>query len=344
MKKFFVVAAVALAMVLSAVASYAVSEAGVLFLIIAPGARAGGMGEAFVAVADDATAIHYNPGGLAFQSGREVSLMYSKWLPGLVEDMYYIFGAYRHSIEGLGTIGANVTYINEGEQFYTTEEGPDVVGTFGSNEFAITLSYGAQLNEKMGLGVNLRFIRSNLAPFGAGAERGNGRANAFAVDVGFLYRSIFLKGLSLGVNLSNMGPKITYVDADQADPLPTNLRVGWAYKLLDQKYNKLSVAVEFNKLMVRRYKDGKSDPFYKALATAWSNEDTPVLNAGVEYWYGEVVALRTGYHYDRDGKVKYPTFGAGLKYANYHLDFAYIAAGEGHPLSGTPKFSLTVDF
>ena len=213
---------------------YAVSEAAVLFLMISPGARASGMGEAFVATADDATAVFWNPAGLAYLYGKEITIMHANWLPQFAGDMYYDFLAYRQDIEGVGTIGANVTFLNMGKQTITGESGPDPLGEFSSYDIAFSGSYGTTITENFAMGVSLRYIRSNLAPQGQGAEIGEGKANAFAFDVGLLYKFPFLNNrLSWGMNLSNMGPKIAYIDVAQADPLPTNLKTGLAFKLVD---------------------------------------------------------------------------------------------------------------
>jgi hypothetical protein len=332
--------------------SYAVSEAGVLFLMISPGARAAGMGEAFVAIADDATAVYWNPAGLAFQTGREIVAMHTNWLPGFGSDLYYDFLAYRQNLEGVGVIAGNITYLNLGEQTHTDADGTEL-GKFNSHEFAVTVAVGAKISENMAVGLGLRYIRSSLSGdnIQVGSEKGSGKANAFAVDIGWLYKAGFLRGLSFGANLSNLGPKIAYIDAAQADPLPTNLRVGLAYKAVDTEFNRLSFALDFNKLLVVRHKDGTSDPFLKALVTAWSNQSASeelkdvIIGVGVEYWYSNLIALRTGYHVDEAGKANYATFGFAIKYSLYRFDFGYVATGdEGHPLSGTSRFALTIGF
>jgi hypothetical protein len=329
---------------------FAVSEAGVLFLLISPGARAAGMGNAFVSVADDATASFWNPAGLAFQTGREVTFMHAKWLPQLVDDMSYEFFAYKQYVESLGgTLGGNITFLNLGEQVYTRDD-PTPLDTFTSWDLALTLNYATRLNPNLGLGVGMRYIRSNLAPMGAGEEKGKGIGDAFAVDLGVLYHFGFIKGLRFGANLSNMGPKITYVDADQADPLPTNLRVGFGYDVINSEFNKMTVVVETNKLLVVRHKDEKPQPFYQAIFTSWGDESLSdqaaklISSIGLEYVYSSMIFIRTGYYYDEEGKVKYPTFGAGLQYSAFRFDFGYVAAEQGHPLSDTMRFSLTAAF
>lgn len=331
---------------------FAVSESAVLFLLISPGARASGMGESFVALADDATATYWNPAGLAFLEGKEIIFMHCKWLPGLVDDMFYEFASYRHHIKSLGgTVGINATYLNMGEQVWMGETSGDKLGTFYSYDFAVSIAYGTKLSENVGLGVTMRYIQSMLAPdwVKVGEQKGSGSGNAFAFDVGVLWKMKFLKGLSFGANLSNMGPKITYVDASQADPLPTNLKIGFAYNVINKKYNKLTLSIDTNKLMVVK-KNNKSDPFYKAIFSSWTDGSFSeqlhrlITCFGTEYVYDNMIFLRVGYYYDEIGKVKYPSFGAGLQYNKYRFDFAYVAAEEGHPLSDTMRFSLSVGF
>ncbi len=364
MKKVMITLILTAVVLLTAVQSYAVSEASVLFLMISPGARAAGMGEAFVGLADDATAVFWNPAGLAYQQGRELTLMHANWLPQFGDDLFYDFLAYRQSFEGIGTLGVNATYLNLGKQIQTDEDSPDPIGEFSSYEYAISLTYGALIAENWSVGAGLRYIRSNLSPVSAGLQPGDGRANAVAFDLATLYKFPFAPNLSMGVNLSNMGPKITYVDAAQADPLPTNLKLGFAYKAVDSKYNRLTFVADMNKMMVHRYEDEngetQSDPFYKALFTSpWIIEETTendqgeessqsmfngTLSGGVEYWYSDLIALRAGYYWDEPGKVDFVSFGAGIQYHLYRFDFGYISAGEGHPLSNTMRFSLTMGF
>ncbi|HOH08909.1 MAG TPA: PorV/PorQ family protein [bacterium] len=357
MKNVFKSLIAAVVVLASVVPALAVSESAVLFLQISPGARAAGMGEAFVALADDATAVYYNPAGLGFQRGKEITLMHTNWLPQLGTDLFYEFGAYRHHFENIGTIGINVTYLNLGTQSRTDESGPDPIGEFSSNEYAVSLTYGTQLSEKWAVGLGARFIQSNLSPFGAGSEEGDGRASAFGFDLATLYK--VSSRFSVGANLSNMGPKITYIDAAQADPLPTNLRVGFAAHAINNKYNKLTFVADVNKTMVKRYSDGTSDPFYKAIFTSpWfeekktiSEKDTTtenvfkgIVSGGAEYWYNDLFALRAGYYWDQDGKVDYFSLGAGIAYNLYRFDFSYVSADEGHPLANTMRFSLSIGF
>jgi hypothetical protein len=337
----------ALVMLFSVGAAHAasVSQAGVLFLKISPGARPGGMGEAFVALADDATATWWNPAGLAFQETREVTMMHVNWLPQFkLDDLYYDFISYAHHVPEWGTFGGNIVFLNLGETTRTNEFNQEL-GTFSSYEAALTLSYGSIMSEDMSLGVNMRYIYSHLSDRGAGAEKGSGVATSIGIDVGWLYK--VTPRLNLGANLSNMGPEIAYIDRAQADPLPTNLKAGFAYHVIDSEYNRLTVVGDVNKELVRRDADGEPDPFYIAMFTAWGDGslvETMIYNAGLEYWYSDLIALRVGYWNDQLGQVKPTTFGASLKYNLYRFDLSYVAAGEGHPLQDTMRFSLTIGF
>ncbi len=317
------------------------------FLLITPGARASGMGESFVSIADDATATYWNPAGMAFHTGTKVALMHAKWLPQLADDLYYEYATATHPIKDLGTVGFSITYISLGLQSITGEDSPEVLGTFSSNEFALAGSFATKVGANNSVGVVLKLIRSNLAPeLDNTTQKGDGSGTSFAVDLGYLHKNLLLDRLNLGVNLTNVGPKITYIDAAQADPLPTNLRLGLSYELIKQEYNTLIIGTEINRLLVAQGDDGKALPVYQAIFKAWGDEPLSeemkhiIYNAGAEYWYNNFVALRAGYHYDRDGRVKYVTFGAGLKYSSLNLDFGYVSAGEGHPLSDTMRFSL----
>lgn len=321
------------------------AEATGIFLLIAPGARQGGMGEAFVAVADDATATWWNPAGLGFLNRRELTLMHVNWLPAFhLPDMYYDFISYVNRIPDWGTVGVNVVFINLGESPWTDDLGTQL-GTFRTYETAISGSYGTNLSERMGLGLNVKFIYSHLSDKGAGQERGSGVATNFAVDLGWLYKwqdPLLHKPLNFGANLQNMGPKMAYIDQAQADPIPTNLKAGLAWEPINDGYNRVTLTGDFNKLLVRKHPDGKTDPFYIALVTAWTDEPVfldMIYNTGVEYWYSDMVALRLGYWNDELGKLKPITYGASFKVSAYRFDFSYI---KGSTQENTLRLSLNI--
>jgi hypothetical protein len=341
-----------------------VSTSAVPFLLIAPNSRAGGMGEAGAALADDATALYWNPGGLAFQTGQEVSISHAAWLPAFnLSDLYIDYLVYRRQMPELdGTLAASITFLNLG-QFTRTEIDPTPLETFNAYEFGITVGYSTKLTEELGLGLNGRFIHSRLAPFATAEEQGRGVASGFSFDVGMLYKPKSLEipftGLDIGehfmagFNLSNLGPAISYIDRAQADPLPTSLRLGVGYKIINGEFNKLTAIMDVTKLLVRKRADGTSDPFYKAIFTSWTDKplreelrefDTSV---GLEYWYNNWIALRAGYFYEdpQYGNRKFMTFGAGIRFDIFGFDFSYISTSEEqHPLGETLRFTLLISW
>ncbi len=328
------------------------SEAGVIFLKLPPGARPAGLGEAFIAQADDATATWWNPAGMAFIESQEVALMYVNLLPQFhLDDLYYSFVSYVQHIPEWGTVGGNIIFTNYGKIEGKDEYNQDT-GTFHSYDVAFTGAYGSPVNNKLGIGVAAKFIYSHLADQGAGAEKGSGVGTSMAVDLGVMYREAFMRKLTLAATLTNMGPAISYIDRAQADPLPMTIRVGASYKILDSEFNRLVVNLDMQKELVDRYEgganDGRAVPFYIAMFTSWTNNDLQneidgvIPSIGMEYWYSDLVGLRMGYYYDKLGD-RYPTtFGFSLAYSSYRFDFGYISAGEGHPLTDTMMFSLNL--
>ncbi|MBV6398778.1 MAG: hypothetical protein CDJEALGM_01156 [Ignavibacteria bacterium] len=343
---------------------------GVPFLLIGPNSRFSGMGESGAGIADDATAMHWNPAGLSFQtdSDLEINFTHSPWLAGLgIGDLFYDFVASKKYVPELnGTLGASLTYLNIGEIIYTDELGnTDPSRNYKAYELAFAVGYGTKLSNDWGVGVTTRFIYSRLSPgdLQVGNERGTGTAFTTSFDLSGMWRPSggpkFLKDkLSIGLNLSNLGPKISYVDADQADPIPTNLRLGIAYQILKNEGNEITLAADFSKLLVNRFTDENgnpaSDPFYEALFTSWKGGingigKTIQSSIGVEYWYGapRLIALRAGFFYEdpSNGNRRFITLGAGIRYSKYGFDFSYIdALVDNHPLANTLRFGLIANF
>jgi len=362
-KKIFGMAVV-LIVAFSQLANAQVSTSAVPFLLIAPNSRASGMGEGGVALADDASALYWNPAGLAFQQGQEVSISHANWLPAFnLSDLFIDYLVYRRDMPELdGTVAASITYLNLGE-FTRTENDPTPLETFKAYEFAVTAGYSTRLSDDLGIGINGRFIHSRLSPFGTAEEQGRGIASGFSFDVGMLYKpktlEIPLLGVDIGehftagFNLSNMGPSMSYIDRAQADPLPTTFRFGIGYKILNTEYNKLTAIIDVNKLLVRKHADGTSDPFYKAIITSWGDKSIGEefrefdSSVGLEYWYSNLIALRAGFFYEdpQYGNRKFMTFGAGVRFDIFGFDFSYINTfEEQHPLGETLRFTLLISW
>ena len=349
--------------------TYAQGEAAVPFLLLAPDSRAGGLGESGTGLADNSAAIFWNPAGIAFLTGTELSITHSNWLPQFNLDLFYDYLTYRQYFEELdGSVTASITYMNFGEFVRTGPDSPDPIGTFRSFDAALTLGYATKINPDWGLGFNFRLIHSRLSDAPTAEEQGSGVATSVSFDVAAMWRPErfvlpFIDEdiggkLSIGVNLSNLGPKIYYIDRAQADPIPTNFRLGFAYKILDDEYNSMIYTLDFSKLLVSR--DGAtSKEFYQAIFTAWADDRASeeirdiVTSMGLEYWYGSpgdfLFALRSGFFCEDPsyGNRKFLTFGAGIRYDIYGFDFSYITTsvfkgGENHPLSDTLRFTVLI--
>jgi hypothetical protein len=263
------------------------------------------------------------------RSQSEVTLMHAKWLPELAPDLYYDFASLVTHIDGLGTVGGNITFISYG-QFQRTGEGGIPLGTFESFDLAATVSYGTSLTNKLKGGISTKIIYSRLADQGAGTEQGSGTSTGFALDLGLLYQHS--SRLNLGLAITNIGPKMAYIDAAQADPLPTNMAIGFAYKLKQTDYLKWLVTAEGNKML-----PSSNGSFSKALrAVVW--------NGGTEIVYANIIAGRVGYIYDRDGQIKALTVGAGLSLLKrFKFDFAYIPSnGNALSLANTLRVSMAI--
>ena len=351
--------------------SLAQGEAAVPFLLLAPDSRFSALGESGAGLADNSSAIFWNPAGIAFLTGSDVSITHSNWLPQFNLDLFYDYLSFRMYIEDIsGSVTSSLTYMNFGEFIYTDETSPDPKGTFSAFDAALTLGYATKLGSDWGVGMNFRIIHSQLSTLQVGEEQGEGVATSVSFDLAAMWRPevIDLFGwktenrFSVGANLSNLGPKITYIDQAQSDPIPTNLRLGFAFHLLSDEFNSLMFTMDFSKLLVSKSETvvngdtvSTSDDWYEAIFTAWGDDPGSeelrdiVSSFGAEYWYGTpgdfLFALRAGYFYEDPsyGNRQFMTFGAGLRYDIYGFDFSYISSvTENHPLDETLRFTILI--
>lgn len=355
-----------------------VGQSSVIFLLIEPDSRSAALGNTGVARADDANATFWNPAGLAFQRGTEVNFTHINWLPELSNDLALeqLYGKYH--VDGIGTFGGQVTYFNLGEVEVRDTDGVQV-DQYGAYEVAVGASYGVNLTDNLALGTGARFIYSKLAEGdvqGAEADAGN----AFGADLGLLYRTdpFDLGGsestFSAGFNLSNMGGTVTYIDPDQALPIPQNLRFGTALTVNFDEYNSLTITNDFRKILTNVEYEQQIEgtganadtvsvpdvaPFYEAIFSSWGSTETDIdqdgepetvgaldqvaIGGGLEYWYNQLFALRGGYYYENPnfGDRQFLTFGAGLRYNIVAIDLAFLyGLQESDPLSNTLRFSV----
>lgn len=300
--------------------AHAQAEAGAQSLLIAPGARSDGMGRAYVAVASDANAVWWNPGALAFTTGHDISTMYTKLVPDLADDVFFSYTSYTQHVEGWGGLGFSLGYLSYGKSIATDVDGNEL-GTFTSYELAPTLAYGTELMKDMGFGVALKLVRVDLAPADKTQDRAAGRGTTFAADIGGLYKLPRLKS-SVGMVIQNLGPNIAYIDQDQSDPLGRNVKLGVGVTPLETEVYRVLVTADVNKSLLSH--------------GAW------IENAGGEFEFNRLLALRAGYVYDPRGTVKDLTYGLGLNYRGIRIDYASVPQSEF--LARVNRFSASYHF
>jgi hypothetical protein len=343
------------------------------FLNIAPDARAAGMGDAGAATSPDGNSIHWNAAKMPFyDKDYGFAISYTPWLRRLVNDMslQYLSGYYRLRKEDV--ISASLFYFNLGDiKFVDAQNNP--ITDYRPREFAFTLNYSRKLSDKLGVSAGAKFIRSDLTgnissdPNNTTAKPGN----TAAVDLGIFHTNSILIGgrqaeLNFGANLSNLGAKISYSNNQQSDFIPTNLRLGTALTAPLDDYNRLTFALDANKLLVPSppERDGNRnvirgrDPNRSTLNGVFTSfGDAPggineemrevMYSFGMEYWYEDLFSARAGYMYEdqQKGDRKYFTFGVGLRYNRLGIDIAYLVPQkQNNPLEQTARFTLLFDF
>ena len=345
------------------------------FLSITPDSRAGGMGDAGVGTTPDVSSQHWNPAKFAFIEGdMGVGLSYSPWLRALVDDINLAYLTAYKKIDDVQTVSTSLRYFSLGDIVFTSDFGA-IMGQQSPNEFAIDLGYARKLSEVFSGAVAVRYIRSDLT----GGQLVNGvethPGHSFATDVAFYWYNEFRANrkdntFSAGINIQNIGSKISYTDGEVKDFIPTTLKLGASYTTELDEYNSFSFSFEANKLLVptppvdsTNYEEGAiilPGGIYSDMGTIkgmiTSFNDAPggfkeemqeiMLSVGVEYWYNKQFAIRAGYFYEHEnkGNRKYITAGAGLKMNVFALDFSYLLPTQrNHPLENTLRFTLSFD-
>ncbi len=330
------------------------------FLTITPDARAAGMGDAGVATSADVNSAYWNAGKLAFIDnglGYGISGSYTPWLGKIINDMYvfYLSGFYKIGREQ--TVAASMKYFDLGEIQFKGLNNEDL-GRFNPREFAFDVTYSRLLTEQLSLGGALRYIHSNLT---GALTTGNIDArpgNSVAVDLGIYYNKPFLSSnntLSLGAAITNLGAKISYSDANNKDFIPTNLRLGGAFTLEMDPKNKLTFALDFNKLLVPSPPKDNSTPLLSGIFGSFTDasggfkeEMNEIMTSiGMEYWYDNTFAGRLGYFNEASnkGNRKYLTGGVGFRYQRFGIDVAYIVPTNKreNALAETIRFTLMLN-
>lgn len=356
---------------------------GVPILMISPGARGGGMGDAGVAALPDLNSNFWNPSKLAFLEPNTTSLgiSYTPWLQRLVPDINMAYLSFQKSIGNKGRqgIGASLRYFSLGDINFKDEQG-NSNGTFSPYEFMFDVAYALKFSETWSGGIGLRYIYSDLTQGQAVAGLQSKPGQSVAADISFFYKGRPInmkkgqKGIpTFGINISNIGSKISYTESGKSDFIPTNLKIGGGYLWQFDKYNKIGFYLDLNKLLVPTPpvregdsghtgdvnengtpndgeviagKDDEVDPL-SGMIQSLSPSAKPggfkelmheiVYNVGAEYTYNDLFIVRAGYQHEHEtkGNRKYFTLGAGIKYNIFELDVAYLI-----PANSTVKSPL----
>ena len=354
-------------------------------LNIGPDARMGGMANAGVAASPDANALFWNTAKLAFMGAGTMQggLSYTPWLRRLVPDVELMFANVAMGLGDRSGVGASLRYFSLGDITFRNEQG-DEQGTYRPYEMALDVAYALKLSENWSAGVGLRYALSDLTQGQVVGSLQTKPGQTVATDVSFYYQGEELnlpdgqKGQWLGgLNISNIGAKVKYTESGDADFIPTNLKLGVGYNWILDRYNRVVVLFDVNKLLVPtqpvrdlldadgdgdRYEiiAGKDDnvPVIQGILQSWDPAAKPdgsrelmrefMYNAGVEYWYDNKFAVRGGYQHEDalKGNRRFFTMGFGLRYSLLGLDFAYLFPADQtvrSPLENTIRFSAIVD-
>ena len=352
------------------------------FLMIAPDARSAGMGDIGSCSSADANSQHHNPSKYVFNKSKfGISFSYSPWLTSLSKSlgihMAYLSTFWK--VTDMDAIAFSLRYFHLGTIDFTDEYG-QVYASPSPNEFAIDFTYARKLTDVFSMALTPRFIYSNITA-SYDMHNSSGKAGlAGAADLSMLYEQDFrTKGMEnstvrLGINISNMGNKMTYssnASPDARDFLPANLKIGLSYTMDFDGYNSLAILGEMNKLLVptppkwgrdtvnneKIIISGKDNKVSSAQGIFQSFYDAPegfreelyelAWSFGLEYSYNDLLFVRTGGFFESKykGNRKYLTFGAGLHYNIFQIDVSYLfsVSDQHHPLEHTLRFTLSFD-
>ena len=341
------------------------------FLMIAPDARSGGMGDIGIATSPDANSQHFNPAKYAFSNSKfTVGVNYTPWLRNLTNDVFVSSLAFSNKIDERSAWAASLKFFSLGT-IDLTDQGGNPIGSENPNELSLDASYSLLLSESFSMGIAVRYIRSDFA---LRVENSNLKTvNTFAVDIAGYYESDeqnygdFNGIWRGGFNISNIGPKVSLTDGGKESFIPTNLRLGGGFEFILDDLNSITANLEFNKLLVPTPPirdnaggiiDGSDDDVGFVGGIFQSFGDAPngfseeikefTWAFGAEYEYDETFAFRAGYFNESDlkGARKFFTLGAGFRFNSSRLDVSYLinSSDINNPLENTLRFSLTFDF
>jgi len=319
------------------------SGAGAINLTFPIGARYNALGEAGTALSQDATAMWWNPGGLAFLPGREeqhdIQVMQSSLAAGLADDIGLYWLGYAMPMGNHGALGFNINYLDMGEQ-EGRDEDSNLTGTFRSYMFSLNVTYGVQLGRTLGVGMGVKYFRDKLADdqFTQDSQEGGGSGDSFGVDFGLLWKVPKVRS-NFGLAVANLGPDIVHVDSDQSDPMPRKISAGWAFSVYHSEYMGLLMVADY---LVPLYKWKGND---YGLGLEWDQYE---YGFGIEWNYLRSLFVRIGY------KATYPaadiqdtTFGFGVdmtRWLKQAIVFDYASVPQAEGLDRVNRLSLGYRF
>jgi hypothetical protein len=293
-----------------------------------------------------------------------VSMTYTPWLKDLVPDIFlaYLSGYAKFGKDNVNAVSASMRYFSLGNINYTDGLG-NPIGTGMPREYALDLGYSRKLSENLSAGLSFRYIHSAIAS-GVNYTQGGGSGsyspgNAVAADLGVYYTKktekdeTHINTFNFGAVISNVGSKISY-NSTRRDFIPMNLGVGVAYTTQFDAYNKITFAVDLNKLLVPLLNTADTNlSIMNGIFSSFSGGDQlkrVTASIGAEYWYQNTLSFRAGYFYEDkiNGDRQYITCGLGVKYNIFQINASYLVPqGSGttrNPLSNTLRFSLMFEF
>ena len=338
---------------------------------IAPDARAAGMGDVGAATDPDVNSQYWNPAKYPFCISRAgVALNYTPWLRQLVNDMDLAYLAGYSRIGAYSAVSASLRSFSLGEVALPEDVGGMTINPY---EMSVDVAYSLMLSEKFSIAAAVRWIYSDLT---SDYTDDTTPGSAFGADIALYYQNYIMIGqrecqLGLGLNISNIGSKITFGGDDNSEFIPTNMRLGASLMVPIDEYNRFTIAADANKLLVPTYplqEDGESTEDYQQRvqkdyydissisgifksfgdAPGGFKEELQEIrwSVGAEYVYNDKFSLRAGYHHESEnkGNRKYFTFGAGFRMSAFSLDCGYVwATAKSNPLDQTLRFTLAFD-
>ena len=334
------------------------------FLTIAPDPVSGAMGDVGAATTPDLNSTFWNPAKLVYVNQNSgLGLTYTPWLKKYVDDMSLSYLSGYKKIDDEQAFGMALTYFNLGD-IELTNGAAQPIGSFTPREFAISASYSRKLSDNLSIGVTGKYILSNLSGNITTSPVTDPKpGTSIAADIGIYHNkeiTVLNKQslLAFGATITNIGSKISYNSADEEDFIPTNLRLGTALSSFLDPYNKITLALDLNKLMVPTPQPDGSHRDKGLLAGMFGSfGDAPggfkeeiqeiMFSFGAEYEYREKLSIRTGYFYEHvnKGNRKYFTMGVGFKLEKLQFNFSYLVPQlQEHPLAETLRFGAIFNF